>query len=43
MSLFEVQKNAFIADLKKFRASHRHLIVDDTTYPIIEKLFDDDV
>lgn len=43
MSLFEVQKNAFIADLKKFRASHRHLIVDDTTYPIIEKLFNDDV
>lgn len=32
-----------MSDLRKFRASHRHLIVDDTTYPIIEKLFSDDV
>lgn len=43
MSLFQVQNDALVADLKKFRCSHRHLIVDDTTYPIIEKLFKDDV
>jgi hypothetical protein len=43
MSLFQVQKEAFVADLKRFRSSHRHLIVDDTTYPIIQKLFNDDV
>lgn len=43
MSLFEIQKDAFVSDLKRFRSSHRHLIVDDTTAPIIEKLFNDDV
>ena len=43
MSLFQVQKDAFVADLKRFQSSHRHLIVDDTTYPIIQKLFNDDV
>lgn len=43
MSLLELQKSSFVADLKRFRSSHRHLIVDDTTYPIIDKLFNDDV
>lgn len=43
MSLFSLQKDAFVSDLKRFRSSHRHLIVDDTTFPIIEKLFNDDV
>lgn len=43
MSLLEIQKDAFVSDLKRFRSSHRHLIVDDTTYPIIQKLFNDDI
>lgn len=43
MSLLELQREAFVADLKRYRASHRHLIVDDTTYPIIQKLFNDDI
>ncbi|TID26188.1 hypothetical protein CANINC_002815 [Pichia inconspicua] len=43
MSLFQLQKDALISDLKRFHAAHRHLIVDDSTYPIVEKLFEDDV
>lgn len=43
MSLFQLQKEALIRDLKKYQASHRHLIVDDSTYPIIEKLLKEDV
>ncbi|AWU75269.1 hypothetical protein CAS74_003611 [Pichia kudriavzevii] len=43
MSLYQIQKDALISDLNRVSSSHRHLIADDTTYPIIDKLFKDDV
>lgn len=43
MSLFQLQRDAFLSDLRRVQGSHRHLIVDDSTYPIVEKLFEDDV
>ncbi|VEU20877.1 DEKNAAC101747 [Brettanomyces naardenensis] len=43
MSLYELQKDALKGTFKKYECNYRHLIVDDTTYPIVKLLFKDDI
>ncbi|ODV87745.1 hypothetical protein CANARDRAFT_51531 [[Candida] arabinofermentans NRRL YB-2248] len=43
MSLFDLQKQELVKKLNQYQSNFRHLIVDDTIYPLVKQLLKDDV